>query len=59
MQVFVKAVLSLVIIFAATGIARRFPSIGGLIAVMPLSIVLGSGFGAWLVAACVHQWLLK
>jgi len=26
---------------------------------LPLSIVLGSGFGAWLVAACVHQWLLK
>jgi len=26
---------------------------------LPLSIVLMASFGMWLVAACVHQWLLK
>ena len=26
---------------------------------LPLPIVLGSSFGAWLGAALVHQWLLK
>jgi uncharacterized membrane protein (GlpM family) len=37
MQILVKAALSLVIIFTATGVARRFPTAGGLIAVMPLT----------------------
>ena len=37
MQILIKAVLSLVIIFSATGIARKFPSAAGLIAVMPLT----------------------
>ena len=37
MQIFIKAALSLVIIFVATGIAKRFPSAAGLIGVMPLT----------------------
>jgi uncharacterized membrane protein (GlpM family) len=37
MQILIKAVLSLVIIFSATGLAKRFPSAAGLIAVMPLT----------------------
>ena len=37
MQILIKAVLSLIIIFSATGIAKRFPSVAGLIAVMPLT----------------------
>ncbi len=37
MQILIKAVISLIIIFAATGIARRFPAAAGLIAVMPLA----------------------
>jgi uncharacterized membrane protein (GlpM family) len=37
MQILLKAVISLVIIFVATGIAKKFPSIAGLIAVMPLT----------------------
>jgi uncharacterized membrane protein (GlpM family) len=36
-QLLIKAVLSLIIIFSATGIAGRFPSAAGLIAVMPLT----------------------
>jgi uncharacterized membrane protein (GlpM family) len=26
---------------------------------LPLSVVLGSGFGVWLAGALVHQWLLR
>jgi len=26
---------------------------------LPLSIALGSSFGVWLVAALVHQWILR
>ena len=37
MQILIKAALSLVIIFAATWIAKRFPSAAGLIGVMPLT----------------------
>lgn len=37
MQLLVKTILSLVIILIATGIAKKFPSIAGLIAVMPLT----------------------
>ena len=37
MQLLVKTILSLVIILVATGIAKKFPSIAGLIAVMPLT----------------------
>lgn len=37
MHLLIKAVLSLAIIFAATGVAKRFPSAAGLIAVMPLT----------------------
>jgi uncharacterized membrane protein (GlpM family) len=37
MQLLIKAALSLVIIFSATGIAGRYPSAAGLIAVMPLT----------------------
>ncbi|MDD5556879.1 MAG: DUF3147 family protein [bacterium] len=37
MQILVKAVVSLGIIFAATAVARRWPSAAGLIAVMPLT----------------------
>jgi uncharacterized membrane protein (GlpM family) len=36
-QTLIKAALSLIIIFSATGIAKRFPSAAGLIAVMPLT----------------------
>jgi uncharacterized membrane protein (GlpM family) len=37
MQILIKAALSLIIIFSATGIARRFPSAAGLIGAMPLT----------------------
>jgi uncharacterized membrane protein (GlpM family) len=37
MHVLIKAALSLIIIFSATGIAKRSPSAAGLIAVMPLT----------------------
>lgn len=37
MQIILKALLSLVIIFAATGAAKRLPAAGGLIATMPLA----------------------
>ncbi|HEY3275385.1 MAG TPA: DUF3147 family protein [Syntrophorhabdaceae bacterium] len=37
MALLIKAVLSLLIIFGATAIAGKFPSTGGLIAVMPLT----------------------
>ncbi len=37
MQILLKAVLSLTIIFSATALAKRFPPAAGLIAVMPLT----------------------
>ena len=37
MQILIKAALSLIIIFSATGIAKKFPSAAGLIGVMPLA----------------------
>ena len=37
MQILIKAAVSLVIILVATGIAKKFPSLAGLIAVMPLT----------------------
>jgi uncharacterized membrane protein (GlpM family) len=37
MQIALKALLSLVIIFAATAAAKRLPAAGGLIATMPLA----------------------
>ena len=37
MQIILKALLSLVIIFAATAAAKRLPAAGGLIATMPLA----------------------
>ncbi len=36
-DVIIKATISLAIIFLATGLARRFPSLAGLIGVMPLT----------------------
>jgi uncharacterized membrane protein (GlpM family) len=43
MQIVIKIALSVGIILAATAISKRFPSIAGLIAVMPLTgaLVLG------------------
>ena len=37
MQILIKAALSLAIIFVATGIGKKFPSMAGLIGVMPLT----------------------
>ena len=37
MQILVKAAISLIIIFGATGTAKKFPSLAGLIGVMPLT----------------------
>lgn len=37
MQIFVKTIISLVIILLATAIGKKFPSTAGLIAVMPLT----------------------
>ncbi len=37
MQILIKAVLSVVIILAATAVARRLPATAGLIGVMPLA----------------------
>lgn len=37
MQLVIKLAISAAVILAATGIARRFPSIAGLISVMPLA----------------------
>ena len=110
MQILLKIALSVIIILAATAIAKRFPSAAGLIGVMPLtgalvlfwvyqenngkaqvmqnftkgalwgilpSIllflvallcfkkqiplpgVLAASFGIWLLAAIVHQWVLR
>ncbi len=110
MQVLLKVILSIVVILVATAVAKKFPAIAGLIAVMPLtgalvlvwvylenrgntevmqnfakgalwgilpSIVfflvallcfkkevalpgvLVFCFGGWIVAAIVHQWLIR
>lgn len=69
MQILIKAVLSVVIILAATTVGKKLPSTAGLIGVMPLAgalvrnlplpIVLVASFGVWLCAAFVHQWILK
>lgn len=110
MQILIKAILSVAIILIATAVGKRFPSMAGLIGVMPLTgalvlmwmfvenkgdpvimqdftkgalwgilpsilffvmaffcfkkhyslpIVLVSSFGVWLIAAFVHQWILK
>jgi uncharacterized membrane protein (GlpM family) len=37
MHILIKAVVSLIVILSATGVAKSFPSVGGLIAVMPLT----------------------
>jgi uncharacterized membrane protein (GlpM family) len=37
MQIIIKAALALLVILIAVGIGRKFPSLGGLIAVMPLT----------------------
>jgi hypothetical protein len=37
MQIIIKAVIALLVILIAVGIGRKFPSLGGLIAVMPLT----------------------
>ncbi len=37
MQLIIKITMSLIIILTATGIAKKFPDIAGLIAVMPLT----------------------
>ena len=110
MKIFIKIVVSLAVILLATGIGKKYPSLAGLIAVMPLTgalalvwiyndsagnpavmqeyakaaiwgilpsilfflvallcftrhfglgVVLSAGFAAWLVGACLHQWLLR
>ncbi len=110
MQVLFKIAVSLIVILLATGLAKKIPSVAGLIAVMPLTgalvltwvylenkgdpkvmqtfargafwgilpsvlfflaawfcfrkqmslpFVLISGFGVWLLAAIVHQWVLR
>jgi uncharacterized membrane protein (GlpM family) len=110
MQLAIKIALSLAVILLATYAARRFPSVAGLIGVMPLTgalvlawvylenqgdpttmvgfakgalwgmlpsilfflvaffclkkgfpltIVLGSSFAAWFLAAMVHYWVLE
>uniref|UniRef100_A0A831UDI4 DUF3147 family protein n=1 Tax=Geobacter metallireducens TaxID=28232 RepID=A0A831UDI4_GEOME len=40
MQTFVKALISLAVIIVAARIGRRFPTLGGLIATMPLTSLL-------------------
>ena len=37
MQLAIKLAISVAVILAATGVARKFPSIAGLISVMPLA----------------------
>ncbi len=110
MQTLTKAAFSLLIIFSAVAVAKKFPSAGGLVAVMPLagalvlvwvyveskagphvmqafskgalwgiipsivfylvaffcfrrqlslSVTLLASFGAWSLAALVHQLLVK
>jgi uncharacterized membrane protein (GlpM family) len=110
MEFFIKLLISVAIILICTQIGRKFPSISGLIATMPIisviilvwiysdnpgdfklmedftkaalwgivpsilfflvacfcfikhyhiGIVLSASFGAWLMGAFVHQWLLR
>jgi uncharacterized membrane protein (GlpM family) len=110
MQLAIKISISLAVILLATFAAKRFPSVAGLIGVMPLTgalvlawvylenhgdpgimvgfakgalwgmlpsllfflvaffclkkefsltMVLGSSFAAWILAAMIHQWTLK
>ncbi|MFZ5570490.1 MAG: DUF3147 family protein [Thermodesulfobacteriota bacterium] len=110
MQVLIKTAVSVAVILLATAVAKKAPSIAGLVAVMPLTgalvlvfvylenkgnsglmqtftqsaiwgmlptmlfffvaflcfrkqlplpLVLIAGFGAWFLAAMVHQWLLR
>ncbi len=110
MQLFLKILVSVCVILLATAIARKVPSIAGLIAVMPLTgalvlvlvylenegnstvmqaftkgavlgmiptvlfflvawfcfkrqmpllLVLITSFGAWIMSAVVHQWMLR
>jgi uncharacterized membrane protein (GlpM family) len=110
MQILFKVICSVAVIFAAVVIGKKFPSLAGLIAVMPLagllvlvwlysdtegntaimqeftkgalwgiipsilfylaalwcfkkqfplSVMLGISFGVWLVAAFIHQWIMK
>jgi uncharacterized membrane protein (GlpM family) len=110
MQFMIRVVITLAIIVIFAHVGRRWPSLGGLLATMPLTsvlvlvwmngegavdhqvltryaqgafwgimpslvffavaylgfrrqmefpLVLSAGFGAWLVGAVVHQWLLK
>lgn len=40
MQLFLKILISLTVILMATAVARKFPSLAGLVAVMPLTGVL-------------------
>jgi uncharacterized membrane protein (GlpM family) len=39
-QIFIKAIISVVVILVATGLAKKFPSLAGLIGVMPITSVL-------------------
>lgn len=110
MQFWIKLLLTNLIIIACTQIGRKYPTLGGLIATMPLTsllvllwlyhddpvnyrllsdytrgvlwgiiptilfftvalicfrrqlplpLVLGGGFAAWLTGAALHQWYLK
>jgi uncharacterized membrane protein (GlpM family) len=110
MQFLIRMAITVAIIVIFAQVGRRFPSLGGLLATMPLTsvivllwiyadepgdydllaryvqgafwgiipsliffavaylcfrrqmafpVVLSAGFGAWLVGAAVHQWLLK
>jgi uncharacterized membrane protein (GlpM family) len=110
MQLLIKVVFSVGIILAATAVAKRFPSLAGLVGVMPLTgalvlvwvylensgnrdimegfakgalwgllpsglfflaaffclrkgfslpLLLGTSFLVWVIAATVHQWVLK
>jgi uncharacterized membrane protein (GlpM family) len=40
MQIVIKAIISVAVILTATGIAKKFPSMAGLIGVMPITSVL-------------------
>jgi uncharacterized membrane protein (GlpM family) len=110
MQFFLKLLISITIIIFCTQIGRKFPTLGGLIATMPLTgvivlvwlysddpqnfglmkdytrgalwgiapsilffltayacfqkhlpllLVLSASFGAWLIGAFIHQWILR
>lgn len=45
MQVLIKAAISIIIILAATEVGKRFPSVAGLIAMMPIT---GALVMAWI-----------